>query len=252
MYARPSGNIIVGVGNWYVKIPRRIRALGENRTEIKNLRLALKDFHFSSHVPRHKAFGPMIAIERLSSFSIKDQSSIMDIYWKKSFRDIGTWPPCFLENIIESRTLKQFTNSLDDINLQDWIHLKCKTVIMPKSSSHGDFHPENILVDIDKRLKFIDWTRYSIESSRYFDVVNYLIFSQKRGETLWFDYWNELYARYPGKFYNLEIAKAYFLGYALWKISKELQTLYERRTLDKYKIKKYRVMLKKLSSLNAI
>lgn len=246
---RQSGNIIAETGNWYFKIPWRFHNWGENLKEQENLKLAKKDNHFGRFVPDHKRLGPVIKIEKLEKISENGLSSLLIPYFKESFKNKENWSVKELQELVAIKDLKLFLSGIEDKKVLGKILEICQTEKMPSSSNHGDFHPENILIDTNENLKFIDWTRYNENSSLYFDLIDYFIFAQKGDEEIWFDYWRTLFQKQPEKLLEIEINEKHLTAYAIWKISEELKTLYQRKMLNKHKIKKYKKFLKIISEL---
>jgi len=242
---RPSGNIILSSKKQYFKIPWRLHSYQENLLEKKNILLAEKDPHFSKYLPVWKNFGPILKIERLYKIRKENLLSLVTSYFKESFKEKKDWQ---LKELISFKSLELFISDSQNQKSVKIVEI-CSKINLPTSSIHGDFHPENIMIDKEEKLKFIDWTRYNSSSSRFFDLIDYSVFSQKDSEEMWFDRWQKLYKIQPAKLFEIDIKKEYLTAYALWKISEELRTLYSRKMLNKYKVKKYQKFLDIITEL---
>jgi len=245
---RPSGNIILASKKQYFKIPWCLYSYRENLSEIEKIILAEKDSHFSQYLPVWKNFKPILKIERLYKIRKENLSFIVTSYFKESFKKKKDWQLKELKELISLKSLELFISDNQNQKSVKIVEI-CSKINLPTSSIHGDFHPENIMIDKEKKLKFIDWTRYNSSSSRFFDLIDYSVFSQKDSNERWFDQWKKLYKIQPAKLFEIDIKKEYLTAYALWKISEELKTLYDRRMLNKYKIKKYQKFLDIITEL---
>jgi thiamine kinase-like enzyme len=114
---------------------------------------------------------------------------------------------------------------------------------MPQSSAHGDFHVGNILSKGGKLL-FIDWTNFRSRSSRYFDLFNYDIFSQREENTSWVERWHKEYIEHKkSSIREIEISRSHVIGFAIWRVSAEIEILTARKKLTPQKIRKYKDLI---------
>lgn len=236
---RDSKVIILKAKKRVFKIPLSLFACKEILREKKNLTDVKEDNHFSNFLLDGYFLGGIMLCNpylRPAERDTEDMSLIKE-YFKFSFRNSQDWKLESLEKVIEH---KYFSNLVSEGILEDkifWSEYLAEKMI-PGSSSHGDFHLDNILVE-EEKLFFIDWIRYSGHSSRYFDLIDFYIFYNKKDRQPWMDFWLEEFAKDRGELFGIKVRKEYFSAYAIWKVSEELKTLNLRNNLNEQKSKKY-------------
>lgn len=239
---RDSSTLVFHICSTVYKIPLTASARRELREERTAILKALGDVHFATHVPAYRGTF-LLKMPLYRSFKIEEHEGLMREYFRTAFSDAASWTTSSLQDVISLSSLLKFLNThTSDVYWKETLFIKK----VPESSMHGDFFPENILVN-GNRLYFIDWARYARRGSRYFDLIDYFIFSQK-SSLPWFDFWLSMSVDFPKVLFSIALPQDAFFAYALWKISEELKTLYLRQHLTTYKVKKYRENLAKLKS----
>lgn len=244
---RDSRVSIFNIKNRVFKIPLSVAAIREIAMEKEKISEAKNDPHFSPFLPDYKYF---LFIQNIPYYSTVENCSNFDKkirnYFGLAFSEKQSWPLQKLEKLIDSRYFLKFIsdNFPEKINIWEGF---LKKIRLPESSCHGDFYPDNILIDKD-RLFFIDWTRYSLNSSRYFDLIDYDIFSRKDGSRKWSEFWLEQYQLKSNSTQGVEITSEYLLAYAIWKIAEEIKTLNLRNKFSMQKAKKYQYLINFLSN----
>ncbi|MCD4705355.1 hypothetical protein K8R66_04755 [bacterium] len=231
---RPSGFSILKFTNYAIKMPWSISAIQEIKMEKKNLQIVQGDKHFSKYTIKYKIF---FLVQIMPYLNKASKDTKIELYFKQAFQDEQKWKLKILKNTINHIYFLNFIKKYFKNYLNFWKKY-LNTQFIKSSSCHGDFHSENVLVK-DKKLFFIDWTRYNSSASRYFDLIDYYIFLKKSTEESWMDFWIKLFLSKINSLFDIEINRKYLLAYAIWKTTEELKTLYLRKDLSKYKIKKY-------------
>ena len=240
---RDSGALVFGQGGRMFKIPIMPAVFTEMKLEKDNFFQVKKDIFFSNYLIDVKFIGFIQITPRLTELEKNDgEAEIIRKYFYSAFAGRDDWPRETLLNLIPGDYFFRFLS--EEKKGEEVDHWKdfFNGIFLPKSSCHGDFHAENVLLK-DKKLYFIDWTRYEASSSRYFDLIDFFIFSQKEQGEGWMSFWKKALNTNPGELYGIEIIKDYLIAYAFWKISQELKTLYQRKKLSRQKGKKYLVFL---------
>ncbi|MFA4941247.1 MAG: hypothetical protein WC582_01440 [Patescibacteria group bacterium] len=245
---RDSQTAIIRLKRKVLKIPLSFSACKEIIREKKNFPEVLRDSHFSKFFLKGCFLGGIILCNPYLR-PAKRESGDIDLikkYFKMSFRDFRDWEIKKIKEIIEYKYFLDFVfeNIAEDQSFWSDYLLR---IGIPCSSSHGDFHLDNILLK-DNNLFFIDWIRYRKFSSRLFDLIDFYIFYNKNSSQSWMDFWFEEFRLDREIIYDIEIEKNYFLAYAVWKVSEELKTLVLRGKLSKQKRKKYINFLKEIKN----
>jgi thiamine kinase-like enzyme len=239
--SRASGNLIVKIGNKIIKFPVTISAYKENEIENKILTEVKKDRHFFEYLPNNKLYFLIFqVVPFLETFTLR-RSELIDGYFQKAFAGSSNWAETKLINIIGDDFLSFVRSNLNS-EYTFWEKV-LENLIIGQSSCHGDFHPENILIE-EGKLFFIDWIKYNSKSSRYFDLIDFFIFSRKNNSESWTEFLlNNLDISVISK---IQIKRENLVAYAIWKVSEELKTFKSRNRLNSQKIKKYLFFLEKL------
>ena len=234
---RDTGFLILKTKNLVFKFPMSFSAFKEITVEKKILRLVEKDQHFKKYLP-HYHFSPWFISTSLMMNFLKSRNaeSLIKNYFKEAFINQDQWLPVPLSDVPSSQYFLSFTRRHSPGNHDRWKNF-LNRLIIARSSSHGDFYPDNILVD-DNRLFFIDWPQYDEFSSRFFDLINFYVFSAK-SEDSWTKAWQKIYGSGLSVFQGIKVDKKYFVAYAVYKVSKELSILQLRNQLNSYKNQKY-------------
>ncbi len=233
---RSSGVLMFQIGGTVWKIPITVSGYQEMRTEKKRWEQILNDTHFSKYLPRYRNFLGMQIAQRLDKVETPDNVLIKD-YFKQSFTEKDSWGPVTLDKVVAQEHLTRFMRDFmpeHERPITDML----KKILVPLSSAHGDFYLDNILTD-GYRLFLIDWVRYNVNSSRYFDLIDFLIFSEKVGGQSWMSVWEKLYQSKPPAIFGIRVTPNIILAYAFWKMAEEIKTLYQRGKMGKEKSKKY-------------
>lgn len=239
---RPSGNIIIETRNFFIKFPLRYWALKENLKEISNTREVNTDEHFSNYLPIYKSIWFVVITPKLIPIS---DIKIIEKYFKESFTEASIWIKKPFSEIIKTDNLYLFSQ---EIGIESWLKTIIKNLTIPVSSIHGDTHIENILLDNNRLIKLIDWTRYNKYASRYFDLIDFEVFYKKNEKEMWFLSWSNLYKN-CNSIFSIPVSSEYFISYVLWKINEELTTLVLRKKLGQEKKLKYKKLLFTLKDL---
>lgn len=245
---RNSKVIVLKIGKYVFKIPLLRFAREEMREERFVLQKVKSDIHFSKYLFNYKYFFGV----QFSSYAIflpefKGKDNLINCYFNLSFKDCNKWKEVELKQIIESDYFLNFVKRYFIADYELW-NLFINIIKMPLSSAHGDFYPANILVSEHGKLFFIDWMRYNNCSSRYFDLFDYYIFSgkEKYAPISWIKFWKNKYESGINNLFGVNIKQYYFLSYGIWKMSKEIKTLENRKKMTEQKIKKYSSFIKYL------
>lgn len=224
---RLTNVLIIKTKNWVFKAPLTIGSFRELRLEIKCLRTAINDEFFKKHTPRFKSLYFILITEKLRGFDVLTQAGrkiIIVSYFLEAFKNSGEWNTVKLKEIVELKAIRRYYK---DKRLDKLLELPVK-----ESTSHGDFHNDNIFTRNQRDVSLIDWNRYGV-ASRYFDLLDYYIINQGGA---WIDIWKQ----------NTEIKTIcgidisdHYIPYAIWKVGKELKLFKMRGKLNEVKIKKY-------------
>ena len=197
-----------------------------------------KDAHFSKYLPSYKFLLNIATTAYMKNLAkIGRQEYEMNNYFKQAFFQNSQWPISTLYSLPDIRHFEDFVKGYLPDQLQFWKEILEKLAVR-KSSSHGDFHMEHIMVD-SERLYFIDWVLYSVNSSRYFDLINFWIFSQKTAGEPWMEIWKKYVAEPPVEIHGIQISAPNFQAYAIWKVAVEVKLLKMRNRLNEQKQRKY-------------
>lgn len=243
---RDSKVAILKIRERVLKIPLSTFACREILREKNIFPEIKKDVHFSRYLLESNFLLGFILCNpylRPAEKSSND-ARLLKEYFKFSFANVYSWPLEVLKKVVDCRYFLKFILEKIPEDYNFWLQYLEQEKIS-QSSSHGDFHLDNVLVG-EGRLFFIDWIRYGRSSSRYFDLVDFYIFYNKDYLQPWMDFWLEEFNKGREDLFGVKIKREYFLAYAVWKISEELKTLNLRHNLNKQKSKKYVNFLIKL------
>jgi len=217
-----TGNIIIIYNSQVYKIPITSGAGHESKLELQILQKVKKTHFFSNYTNDIQFSGPIQKSPALEPIKSKDHFDILDRYFL-----MCTKIKCDLNALIN---LDRISKVLIFIKTETphlySIYLKfAKTIYVPNTASHGDFHKGNILAR-NNSLVFIDWSLFSENSSIIFDVINYKVFEYSNGS--WYESWKLLLSTLSHKYsYSVVVA------YVLWKVAQELYILKVRKKSNK-------------------
>jgi thiamine kinase-like enzyme len=213
-------SLIIRVNNIVIKIPLVIGSIREIQREKKQINLACNDDHFSKYLPKYKFLYCLSISSYYSPLKSQEVDSLIKNYFKIAFQENEKWIKKELSRLIEYELFLSFIKK--HIGNYNYFVDLIKGLMVPSSSSHGDFHKENILFD-GKKLVFIDWSNYSQNSSRFFDLMDYYIVANSRQR--WFEGYKTFITRKNFNIFGIIITKDISVSYCIWKISKELREL---------------------------
>jgi hypothetical protein len=241
--------LVFRVGGLVLKVPLSLVAVRELKKERQSLIVASKDRHFSHYVPTYRYFWCVQYMPYFTALYDDNQSEQkIRRYFEQAFRDSHEWQETDLKNLIEYKYYMDFILTYSPDDLSFWEKFFC-TAKMPQSSAHGDFHEGNILIK-NNELLFIDWIDYRPQSSRYFDLFDYYIFTNKEKEVSWVDKWQkEFLENKTTSVQGVNISRTHATGYAIWRIAAELEMFTERQKMTEKKIRKYRDLIAVILSL---
>jgi len=229
------GACVLRIRKNVLKIPYNWGGWKESVREKKRLREALTDPFFKEFIPPYTFFGPVKRTIYLECLN-QNQDILIESYFKRAFADRGKWRMEKINELIEFTSLAKFVNLYFKSNFLNLMN----SLSMPLSSTHGDFYKENIMNDGEK-LFFIDWSNFSSKASRYFDLIDYYLFSKNSS---WLsEFKNSLRSSILNnklkEILGEELPGDYFLSFAIWKSAKEIREMYDFKKLNREKIKKY-------------
>lgn len=244
-FIRETKFSVLIIGKYVLKVPFSLFALRELRMEAKNIIKAKKDPFFSFFVPQSKYFF-IVKVAPYLDLLINNlcRERLIGEYFKFAFKDSSGWEKKSLKETIDSEYFLKFIKDYLPESYNWWKnHLEYLKVA--SSSAHGDFHLDNIAVK-DNKLFFIDWIRYRSLSSRYFDLLDFYIFSKKKEKESWMEVWRK--EACSQEVFGVNIDRDNWMAYGIWKTAEELKTIYLRKDL-KYKRKKYINFINKLKEV---
>ena len=215
---RGTGVSIVRYNDNVLKIPFSSRAFSEIYSERHILKNIEMDLHFCPYLPEYRYYGPLLITDFMRDV-VADDMSLIEKYFSSAFYDVDSWKKEPLSRIIKWDVLSNFMQltNVDQRKCHDFIHNND----IKSSSVHGDFCKKNILIN-NESLFFIDWSRYKLRSSRFFDVISFYI-EEKRNGSKWTDKLIQiLESSNLNSIYSIEIPVKYFLYYGLWRLCDEL------------------------------
>ncbi len=229
---------LLGIGGTVWKIPLSPAARRETDLEKKMILLVAEDFHFAAYLPAYKFFLYTIRTPKLESLaSFPEKEEFIKKYFSAAFRGFESWPQVSLARLGEFSHFENFLKKFTRENPMLWKEALNKITVR-KSSAHGDLHIDHML-RFGERPYFIDWALYNPNSSRYFDLINFWIFSEKLAGESWTEVWKKNLTQQPEVLYGVRISSTEYLAYAIWKIAADLKLLSIRNRLDARKQKKY-------------
>lgn len=244
-FIRDTKFFILKAGKYVIKIPFSLWTIKEARIEANNILQIEKDSFFSSYLLRYKCFSVIkvtpcleVIVNRL------DSSDLMEKYFATAFEDCNKWKRNRLKDLLDYKYFLEFIKNYL-VESYDWWFGYLNRALIESSSAHGDFHADNILVKGEK-LFFIDWARYRFLSSRYFDLIDFYIFFNRKNNDSWMDVWQREYGL--NRIFKVNINNNHWIAYAIWKTAEELKTIYSRGDLE-YKRKKYINFINKLKEI---
>ncbi|OIO06496.1 hypothetical protein COX67_02200 [Candidatus Falkowbacteria bacterium CG_4_10_14_0_2_um_filter_36_22] len=245
-FIRDTKFSILKVGRYVIKIPFSFAALREAKTEAENVQEAEKDLFFSLFLPPYKYFSVIKVIPYLSLFTDNPSwQNLIENYFAAAFKDSKLWEKKRIKDLSDFRYFLRFIKEYD-FESYNWWENYLDNLKISSSSAHGDFHIDNILTENNK-LFFIDWARYRPLSSRYFDLMEFYIFSKKKEKESWMNAWQEEFGL--SEIFKININRSHWNAYGIWKTAEELKTIYLRKGLYKYKCKKYIEFIEKFKEI---
>lgn len=234
------------IGKYAVKLPFSLAAWQEAKIEHINVEKAKKDLFFCSYIPCYKYFFAIKIIPYLKLFnSHANKEKLIKKYFAAAFKNFSDWEEKRLQDLIGHKYFFRFIDEYIPADHNFWVDYLNNSKIK-KSSSHGDFYADNILLKGDK-LFFIDWIRYRLISSRYFDLIDFYVFSKKDDDKSWMDVWQENFGL--NNIFGIEVNNNYWAAYGIWKTAEELKTIYLRNGLYEHKRKKYIKFINNLAGI---
>jgi len=236
--------IILRLDGLVFKIPRTFGACHESWREKRLVEEAKRDDFFNKFIPKYRFLGPIIITDFMEN--VEKEDKLLDEFFVKAFVNQDSWPLAPLSELIENETFLSFVNKYCD-HKNYWENV-LRNVKIGRSSIHGDFYIKNVL-KAGTKLFLIDWTNYRASSSRYFDLIDFFIISDNVSWTT--EIFNIFDNQRVKKIIGRDISKEIFIGYCIWKTTKELRELdsYKRLKLDK--IRKYQNFLTMLKNFIA-
>ena len=208
---RDSNFSVIRLGDKVLKIPLSISASQELSEEKNNLQRVKKDPFFSLYLAKYHYILFFQLMPYL--FSLSQNSNWPEIivdYFTVAFKDWLNWPVERLASLIPLFYFSDFIENHLPSQRQQWDSY-LNSVKIPLSSSHGDFCLENIL-EQDGNLFFIDWVRYNDHSSRFFDLIDFYLFSNKNNNESWMDFWQKEYGKSKKSIMGIEVEPKIFLA----------------------------------------
>jgi len=229
---------ILCFGKWVIKIPYTFGTWQELQREKLAIEKVKSDPYFSSFLLDYKYFFGYPITNRLPVFKNEGGNKLLiKKYFQSAFREADSWPVKSFKDLLDTEIFFDFISKNKPASYNFWQDF-LKANLLPQSSSHGDFNENNILVD-GGRLYFIDWSRYRHSSSRYFDLIDFYIYSQQGNGQSWIDAWKKEANFSLKAIEGIEIKPELFMAYAVWKVSQEIRALSVMRAFNQHKRKKY-------------
>lgn len=244
---RDTKIFILKIGKRIIKFPLSIGAIKEIRRERLLLNQIKRDNHFSSYVLGYKYFLGLPIMRCLPVFEINKNKKLIKKYFKKYFQGGDNCPLKELKSLINLDIFLNFIFENAHCDYEFW-EIFLNKHKLPQSSAHGDFNQDNILVEGGK-LYFIDWSRFNLFRSKYFDLIDFYIFSKKQDKESWMKTWERELNKGTKNIFGIEVEKIHFIAYAVWKVADELKILILRNSLNQLKNKKYIKFINNLAGI---
>ncbi len=245
---RDNRCLVVSTGKTVWKVPLFFTGWREAELEKNMIVAAEKDQHFVSYLPSYTYVSHISKTPIMTTVAAHPQKQhLMKEYFEKAFARSAEWQHVSLRALADLAYFIGFLSQHTSENMEFWDEL-LGMLTVPGSSAHGDFNLDHVFLDGD-RLRFIDWTLYSRDSSRYFDLINYWIFSQKIGNESWMEIWKKHSANPPAEIFGVPISQDEYKAYAIWKVAIEVKLLSLRSRLDKLKQRKYQNFINHLGKV---
>ncbi len=236
---RENRCLVISIGKTVWKFPVSSVTWREAGLEKRNIAAVKKDSHFSSYLPSYKFLFNASRTPLLKELaSHPEKEHLMKEYFRKAFVSFHSWPRVSLKLLSDLHYFEDFVKMHAKEDWEFWSKILDK-LSMSQSSSHGDFHMDHIFFEAE-RLYFIDWVLYEAISSRYFDLINFWIFSEKIGKESWIEVWKRNSATPPRELFGIAISPTDYLAYAIWKVTAEVKLLSLRKRFDEHKQRKYK------------
>ncbi len=240
--------LVISTGKTVWKFPVSSTTWQEAGFEKRNVAAARKDLHFSLYLPLYKFLFNASRTPLLKELaSHPEKEHLMKEYFQKAFASFHSWPRVLLKQLGDLHFFEDFVKTYAKEDWEFWSKILDKLSIS-QSSSHGDFHMDHIFFETE-RLYFIDWVLYEASSSRYFDLINFWIFSEKIDKESWIEVWKRNSVNPPRELFGIAISPTDYLAYAIWKVAVEVKLLSLRKRLDERKQKKYSVFVNDLGKV---
>ena len=224
-----------------IKIPYTPGAFREALRERRKIKEVKNDPFFRHFLPHYIFVGPISSTISLPLFSASTDTLLIDAFFNNAFYDCTSWKLTPLDRLVDPI----FFEFMRKNNINDTMWLKfTSTNFIPESSAHGDLHAKNILIE-DGQVRLIDWSNYSVRSSRYFDLINFYVTQPERS---WIHLLERLYntpTMIPS-FGQFGVTLSLLTAFAIWRTGKELRELIAFHNMDSRAIYKYTVFLRSL------
>lgn len=219
-----------------IKIPYAFNSWKEIQKERAVIKDVQKDSFFLPYLLEYKYIFSCPITARLSP--IKEvNNGLIKKYFQKALSDSERWEKKHLRYLLDSDFFLDFVSKYIP-DSYDCLAKFIDAVQIPRSSAHSDFHQKNILVKGD-RLYFVDWSRYKQNSSRYFDLLDFYVYSRGEKYEPWMHVWEREYNQIPDAVLGIKLPKEYFLAYGIWRAAEELKKFTNENAMNKYRHEKY-------------
>lgn len=234
---RGTGVCVLKIKDRVFKIPLSLGAIRELELEREKIIEVKKDKYLEKYLLDYKYYFFIQSMPYLELISEnKNRNQVINDYFGDIFSRVSQCEKINLKNLANKCYLEFVSKHFSD-DYRFWDQY-LTGIMLPLSSSHGDFSLDNILVK-GQKLYFIDWSRYNRHSSIYFDLLNYFIFSNKDKNISWIKVWQKEMNADKKEILGITINKEHLMAYGIWKAAEELNILKLRNKLDQYKINKY-------------
>lgn len=246
VYLSDTGVGLIHLSRWVIKFPVSFAGFREMKLEKEKIKMAMRDRHFSRYLPVYHYFFGLQIVPWMSPFSSNpDHKKIIRTYFNRAFHGEQKEQKAGLQELLDRFLPVFICNKLPE---DFFFWKKIFNMRIPCRSAHGDFYSHNILFQ-DNSLRFIDWSRYSALSSRYFDLIDFYLVPEKSERISWMEKWGDLYRKRTKNILGYPVKKQYLIAYALWKVSHEIDILILRKKFNHQKQEKYIRFLKKMKNL---
>lgn len=222
------------------RIPFGTGATREAMRESRRLRQAQRDPFYAQYVPQISSLGPLLLMERLTPTSYSPES--MEPFFTSALEAEEAMPTVPAIELIDREQL-EFLLSACGLTPEKYQRF-LSDIYLPSSSAHGDFHAGNIMLRGDD-IKLIDWSNFSLNSSRLFDLIDYHVCAD--GSVSWIERLGTFLETEPC-LAGRQTSCSELAAYSLWKAAKETRALRLYGRFGSAKVKKYKVLLNKIDT----